>query len=433
MRHNTAAITFRVLRFFVLTLIASTAAISCFPIGSRSLPEAIQNQDFEEMRPAGTSGDWVCPSSPLLPSFNPTLYVSTEGSDTNDGRAHDTPLRTLAKAAALVQPGDVVWLRSGTYEASATFIHSGSAGAPIVFESQPGECAILDGHNVNSGSALRFDNVSNTLFRNFIVRNSPDEGVFMSGSHSNILTNLITYDNGESGILSIGGNNNVFAYIISYRNFDQPAGQDADGISISSGNGNHVYTCITFDNSDDGVDTWRSTNTLVERCVSFHNGFQGGDGNGFKAGGREPAAHTTIRNSIAFANRTNGFDYNSGRGVTFDNNTAFNNGHYGLVLDGGAARNNLSYGNQLGNWVSHNTATIQQANSWNLRITELPFVSILQHERGFMSLNRNNAALAAGIDVGLPFSGAAPDLGALPSGETIQSFLGIMLKNLPPY
>lgn len=429
---DTARAANRKFRLPLLTLIIALVLSSCIPVRSDSLLND-NAMDYHELASARTSDQWVCPPVPLLPRYQPTLYVSNSGSDSNDGRTPDEPLRTLRKAAAVVRPGDVVWLRGGTYQASANFTRSGTAGAPIIFESHPEECAILDGGGAERGAGLRFDGVSRNIIRNFVVRNSPDYGLFMYESHNNLVSNLMVHNNGESGILSMLGNGNVFSYLISYRNHDQPDGQDADGISISSGDNNHIHSCITFGNSDDGVDTWRSTNTLVERCISFHNGFLGGDGNGFKAGGIKPAAFTVVRQSIAFDNRTDGFNYNQAREVTFDNNTAFANGQYGFVLSGGVARNNLSFDNRLEDWAPYTTDALQQKNSWNLNLRRSPFASTSQDSTDFLSLDANSPAVAAGIPLGLPYTGAAPDLGALPVGQTLESFLRVTLKRLSTY
>ncbi len=75
-------------------------------------------------------------------------------------------------------------------------------------------------------------------------------------------------------------------------------------------------------NSDDGIDTWRSTGTLVTCSIVRESGLGSGNGNGFKSGGQPPAQGTVVRSSISYRNRAVGFDFNSGVGVTFDHVTA---------------------------------------------------------------------------------------------------------------
>src|SRR5437867_9262626 len=44
-----------------------------------------------------------------------TYYVGTTGNDSNNGTSLNTPFRTIGKAASVVNPGDVVNVRGGTY------------------------------------------------------------------------------------------------------------------------------------------------------------------------------------------------------------------------------------------------------------------------------------------------------------------------------
>jgi hypothetical protein len=58
---------------------------------------------------------------------------------------------TIEKADTVVQAGDVVSVRGGTYMLSArlSIDAKGTAAAPIIFRSHPNEAAILDGTNVS--------------------------------------------------------------------------------------------------------------------------------------------------------------------------------------------------------------------------------------------------------------------------------------------
>lgn len=373
--------------------------------------------------------DWVCGSEPLTPRYQPTLFVDgRNGSDNNDGRSVDRAFSTLQRAARVVQPGDVVWVRGGVYSGHVVFERSGTANAPIVFESYPGECAILDGSGHSRLERAQFWNLEYNVFRNFIVRNSPGEGIFLSNVNRSIFSNLRVHHSAMSGILSMYGNDNLFTMFITHDNFDPPNGGDADGISVASGSGNRISRCIAYRNSDDGVDTWLSTDSVVEYCASFDNGYQGGDGNGFKAGGDGRQVNTIVRYSVAFNNRANGFDWNTGRGVTFDQNTAYANGLYGIAANGGATvRNNLSIGNGRDNFSGNPSQVTLGANSWSLGILNGGFLSTDRLEEAFLSLSAGSLARGSGFPIGYPFPGSAPDLGALPFGETLRSYMGVAL------
>ena len=365
--------------------------------------------------PGPTGSFWSVPPA--------TLFVDSAGSDSNTGRSADQAFRTVQHAADVVQPGDVVYLRGGVYPIQQRFTRSGTQSAPIVWTSYPGEWAVFDGSNLVPGqdnAYLALSGASWNVLANFEVQHSPQQGVVVRDGHDNLLINLVSHDNELSGFQNIAADRNHYLYVTAYGNYDlhNPSGKigdDADGIGLSSGDGNVIAFSLFYGNSDDGVDTWRSTNTLVENVISHDNGRGAyGNGNGIKAGGGAGNEHTMVRNSIAFNNRAAGFDENSGWDVHFYNNTAFGNGGYAFI--GGSTtvlRNNIAYDGAPGMWGSDSAS-----NSWDLGISDPGFNSTDPGQASFLSLRSDSPAIAAGTDVGLPYSGAAPDLGALPYQTT---------------
>ena len=73
-----------------------------------------------------------------------TYYVSTAGSDSNPGTI-GSPWRTIQHAANTVTAGAGVYVFGGIYYESVSFPNSGTASAPITFQSYPGETAVIDG------------------------------------------------------------------------------------------------------------------------------------------------------------------------------------------------------------------------------------------------------------------------------------------------
>jgi hypothetical protein len=67
-----------------------------------------------------------------------TLYVSTEGSDDNEGIQEDLPFRTIQKAADVASAGDVVCVMAGIYRERVVMRNSGTEDSPIVFQAERG-------------------------------------------------------------------------------------------------------------------------------------------------------------------------------------------------------------------------------------------------------------------------------------------------------
>ena len=99
-----------------------------------------------------SAGSTYTATSSATTNPNPTTYyVSTSGSDNNDG-SQNSPFQSIQKAADLVNPGDTVIVESGTYQTTdpnyysiVTLNRSGTASQWITFSGQPG--ALLDGQN----------------------------------------------------------------------------------------------------------------------------------------------------------------------------------------------------------------------------------------------------------------------------------------------
>jgi hypothetical protein len=172
-----------------------------------------------------------------------------------------------------------------------------------------------------------------------------------------------------------------------------------------------------------------------------------GNGNGFKGGGygadpadfpADPAEHTT-RFCLAFSNKAAGFYANHHPGLLFfHNNTGYDNhpnfNMLGMNASGGDItvgeyRNNVAFGGTL---FSNRNAADEASNSWTidgLMVTEADFQSVattgMDAARGSdgslpvlpnFRLAEASDLIDQGADLGLPFAGAAPDLGAFEVG-----------------
>jgi hypothetical protein len=238
---------------------------------------------------------------------------------------------------------------------------------------------------------------------------------------------------------------------------------DGFGFHVPKGSvGNIFRGCRAWLNSDDGFDLITTREALViENCWAFHNGFDAsfrslGDGNGFKLGGYgnweaedlpEPIPRHLIRNSLAVRNKASGFYANhQPGGIDMINNSAYlNRTNFNLLnRDRTNSADVPGYGhvlkNNLGYKGRHEISNVDVAlcelvsNSFDLKLnlSDEGFHSLDQADLvmprqpngdlplvPFMRLKAGNDAIDKGVDVGQPFNGRAPDLGAFEFGKPL--------------
>lgn len=348
----------------------------------------------------------------------PTVFVSTTGSDRNDGRSAATPFRTITQAGLVARAGDVVSIKGGTYYEYATLQNSGTNTSRITFMAAPGERVVVDGSNKapnpndpwNNPPVIRVRG-SNVTVQGIEVANSAGDGVWISGQNVT-LDGMNVHNAYMSGVLFFNTwdgvvQNSVIHDVYNWGDPSEPGG-DSDGIGLKGDTGGRysIRNNIIYNSSDDGIDTWKTTGNLIEGNVVHHSGIAAGDGDGFKLG---PGGNNTVRGNVAYDNRKNGFDSNSASGNQIYNNTAYRNGVYNFV--------NYTVPNTLKNNLSANgtvamNVAVQSNNSWNLGIADPKFSSTDPVSSSFLRLANGSPAIDAGTSVGLSYSGQAPDLGA---------------------
>ncbi|WP_229831352.1 right-handed parallel beta-helix repeat-containing protein [Actinoplanes ianthinogenes] len=345
-----------------------------------------------------------------------------------------------------------------------TLNKSGTAGSPISYVNYPGEKPIftfsgmtgvncrIKGFDV-TGSHLHLRGIEISGVRQNNSLNHESWGVWISGSH-NTFEKLNTHHNMGPGLFIAKGGDNLVLNSDSHDNYDpyssNGAGENGDGFGahIAAGyTGNIFRGCRSWWNSDDGFDLIRAyASVTIENSWAWRNGYlpqtttPAGNGAGFKAGGYggvyvSNAAKHTVRNSVAFLNRGPGF-YSNHHPVANDyvNNTAYSNGigynmlginASGAAVGLGTLKNNIAYG---GTPTANLSGTSAATNSsWNLNVTmsDAQFQSVSttgwnvsrQSDGSLPALTSLHLATTStlidrGTDVGLPYHGTAPDLGA---------------------
>ncbi|BCY09550.1 right-handed parallel beta-helix repeat-containing protein [Actinoplanes sp. L3-i22] len=407
-------------------------------------------------------------------------YVSPGGSDSASGTIA-APWKTIAKAQSVAAAGDTVNFRAGTYAYTAattscssqtavvdaiTLNKSGTSGSPISYVNYPGEKVLFDFSGM-TGVNCRikgFDVTGSYVYlRGFEISgvrqnnsaNHESWGVWISGSN-NTFEKLNTHNNMGPGVFVAGGGNNLVLNSDSHDNYDpyssNGAGENADGFGahIAAGKSGNVFRgCRSWWNSDDGFDLINAYSPVtIENSWSWRNGYlpqtttAAGNGAGFKAGGYggvyvSGGVKHTVRQSVAFLNRSQGF-YSNHHTVANDyfNNTAYSNGvdfdmlginSGGSAVGLGNLRNNIAYAGTL---TANMSGTSASYNSWNLGVTmsDAQFQSVAttgwnvsRQSDGslpvlpYLRLAAGSTLIDKGTNVGLSYNGAAPDLGAFES------------------
>jgi hypothetical protein len=380
-----------------------------------------------------------------------TYYVAPNGSDSNSGSIN-SPFKTIQKAHDSVGAGDTIYLRSGTYNISSsqTLSRDGTSSQMIKLYAYEGEKPIIDGTNLNYGDdCLKLSGANYWHIRGLEVRWCPDYGVYLSSASNNLLELVVVHHSGHRGadgsgfqIIS-GSKNNTILNSDSYLN-DNYGGNlthaNADGFAIkhdSGATGNKFIGCRAWRNADDGWDFWNGPPVTIENSWAWENGYGEnmnhlGDGNGYKLG-KGNGGHL-VTNSLAWKNYARGFDFNNGAASTIYNNTGWNNGSANFAFKNypHVLKNNLSYEGS----VSLDGNVKDTYNSWNnppgVSVTSSDFVSLDDSvargprkadgslpDSGFLKLTAGSELINAGTNVGLPYTGSAPDLGAYEYGGAV--------------
>jgi len=428
---------------------------------------------YVRMRAASAVVVWACAVIAALGVCTPAParadehFVAPDGDDDNAGTMA-APFATIERAQTEAGPGDTVYIRGGEYSFSGTtdtigveLTKSGQSGQPIKYFAYQAELPVFDFFELRPQARVTgIDVRANWVHvrgieirgvRQLVVGDS--WGVRIRGD-SNVIERLNVHDCEAPGIFITSGTSNLILNCDSHHNYDPlEDGGNADGFGCHSTGGDNILRgCRAYENSDDGFDFINAAGTCIaEQSWAFRNGYipdttmTGANGAGFKSGGYGnpptiPASGVprhVIRGSVAFGNRAIGFyaNYHPG-GLDFFNNTAFDNpANFDMRIPTGGAMSSHKLRNNIAatpgrDIVSFNGGSAD-FNSWTLPVdvSSADFTGMDKAQAllprqadgslpnvAFMRLADGSDLIDRGEDVGLPFTGSAPDLGAYEFG-----------------
>jgi len=367
--------------------------------------------------------------------------------------------------------GGYTLTKSGT-ESDTIFFMNHPGEVPIIDFNNVTQGYIYN-NNVHFG--IRVSNVEYVKMKGLTVRNvwqqdGDDEAQAFTISHSSniVIENCTAYNTHGHGFESLTCDETYFINCDSYNHCNElttvPVSNPRPGDAGTgffdlnwSETGYSVYykNCRAWNCSDQGFSTGSYSYTEYDGCWSFRNGKIKGGGHGFKLGWNPDASIPLARqvnNCIAAYNRACGFTTNDlgylAQSMHIFNNIAYHNGYYndwsiptyGFFIYNTISsdqkeltrifKNNITYDNENGAvLVGAGAVYSHDHNSWDtysgINITDNDFLSVdstgLAGPRqkdgslpdlDFLKLSPGSSLIDAGTNVGLPYTGDSPDLGA---------------------
>ena len=222
---------------------------------------------------------------------------SSSGSSTTD-TSNGTVVTSFSELTAAVTKaekagGGIVYVKGSSISCTAQLaLKASNANVSIIgVKNSDGTYPVLDFSAFRSayiGKATTDSEVgirisgSKYTIKNLIIQKAPDNGIQIKGSSAgnNTIENCIVRYNNDAGVQITGGAySNTMRFVYSYRNCDvYTLGGNADGFApkLGAGKGNVFYGCYSWENSDDGWDSYDKDsltyNLTYTNCACWNNG-----------------------------------------------------------------------------------------------------------------------------------------------------------------
>lgn len=381
-----------------------------------------------QLRLAGVFVVLLCLAAPYFAMAGQTYYVSPQGSNANPGSIN-APWRSLEVAVSRAKAGDTIIMRGGTYTVGEVFIdrNKGRGGAPgqyLTIKAFQGEQPVLQ---PGSRRLIIWADYVRVEGLHLVMPWRCDA----FGIGLQIINNKFTGPQPKFGAIETGGSN-----ILIENNFIQLSsnGNTRDhGIYVHAGNGIVVRGNTIIGSEGYGIHVFDQnsgaslTNYTIEGNLII--------GSKLRAGiivakqGEVTINNITIQKNISVNNAWYGLFLRDGNNIKVLNNTFNDNELQEIKINSATnieVKNNIlskmTASTLSKAFVSVNSIEVNNNLYFNV---EAPisdsnpifgnplFVDLANHN---YSLQENSPAIDVGINVGLPFAGSAPDLGAFEFG-----------------
>ncbi len=341
---------------------------------------------------APTATPTVSPTASPTPVTSADYYVSTTGSDGNNGMTPANAWRTLQHAVNTMPSGDVALVAQGTYNERVSIVRDditikgdpNAASTPVVAQGFDirADNVTVDGFEISfrnsgdpSGSGIHIHDSSNVVVQNNYIHDLCHEGVLLESTVSNVkvLNNKIVH--AQMTGINIDGSGDLVEGNEIWGTYQHPGklggifaactndGSGADADIIRFFGANHIIRSnyghdIQLDNGDtskpnpdphiDCFQTWgrsgeSTTNIMIEGNICRWSAAQGEIGSIEALNG--PVGNITFQNNI-FQNMRQGLNATRDGGSVIGQLNFYNNtfDHFlaeAIIVDGGARNDNI--------------------------------------------------------------------------------------------
>jgi hypothetical protein len=402
------------------------------------------------------------------------FYIAPDGDDANDGSASH-PFATVQRAHDAAAPGSLLYLRGGTYHPvePTLFTAEGSADAPIVLQSYPGELPIIDATglpegDVESGSTATWsfrgakhwqvrgplqlvngrgagvlieEDTRDVTFA--VIESSYNGWTAARGGHGFLIVEDEWADAEDIRFIDCDAHHNANHRTLAGEDVAENLYQHGDGWRIKSGRNVQLVGCRSWHNLDDNFDlVWATEPILLHECwsgfagrddamgsITGTPGFEAAWGEGIKLGYTDDTGpHSAIR-CLSWKNVHLGYRMDGGP-YLLESSASFENGRRALGWELGprphVLRNSLDLATP--NATDIPATTTSSHNSWDadsaFSVGAEDFVSLddtlLLGPRSpdgslpvvdFMRLVSGSDLVDAGLPGSAAYGGSAPDIG----------------------